>query len=175
MSNKKETIMKRFGVALLAAMGLFACGDAYGADIYEGVSVVQDESRDPCYVKVERSGTGDISAITVTGLSTQSTFFKETTVATYIEVRDELPMEGWNGFTSFDRVPSVSHWGFTRVALLRRWGNEDNPWPGLSESRYVVERGDFSEVIASDRISVLTDLATFSRSKIHCRDLVLSP
>ncbi len=161
--------------AFLTVLGLSSCGDAFASAIFEGRSVIDGVDADPCYVRIDQNEDGDIVAVTVSGLATESTFFKSKAVATTIDIRDEFPSEGWTGFTNFSRVPSVSHFGFTRIALLRRWGTADNPWPGIAESRYVVERDNFTEVIASDRISVLTDLATFTRAKIHCRNLVLSP
>ncbi len=167
--------MGRVIMVVLPLFLLCQCGDALASEIYEGVSVVNGTETDPCFVQIERDEDNAIRDITVTGEGSEGSYLNSKPVHTTINIREEPMVEGWEGYTSFARLPSLAHFGYTRVALLKRWGNFDNPLPGLMEARYIVEKGDFSEVIASDRIAILTEVAAFSRSKIHCRALTLKP
>jgi len=144
-------------------------------EAYEGKSVVNGVQSGICSMVIKRAGDGTITYVSVAGTAnrTHGAFSRSPPelAGTSIVVSTAANVEGWWELSNFSSVPSLAHIGYTRIALLKRWSTFDNPWPGIHEVRYVVQRDNFKQMIAHNALSMVTPPFTLESDHLECREL----
>jgi hypothetical protein len=144
------------------------------AESWTGTNVYTSDYETPCIVTLDRDNEGKVERITVSGAALRVSHWSEPkseVAASLITVGEFITSPELHSMQSFASVPSLAHLGFTRVGLQILTGNLDHPWPGFQDVRYVVKKGDFSEVIAKSELYMMIRMIPLGSDEIHCRDL----
>ena len=168
-------------IATLAVWTLWHPGLSWAQDVdlttetLVGVSMADDLEQGACTLTISKNKDGNIVRMTVSGMAKRKTAGlpnQPMLASSSISVGNEPDSEGWWSFSNFSPLPSVAHLGYMRVALQMRWSNFENPWPGIQEVKYIVQKGGYDKLIAHSDIYFVPSPKAMGYDHMECVNLV---
>jgi hypothetical protein len=180
----KKSAFKIRSVVAIAAIAACTLGHpglslAQDADVTTdtliGVSMADGQEQGPCTLTISKDDAGNIVSMSVSGMAKRKTAGlpnQPELASTTITITNEANTDEWWSFSSFTPLPSIAHLGYTRVALQMRLSTFENPWPGIEEVKYIVQKGNYKKLIAHSDIHLVPNPIAMGYDHMECVSLM---
>ena len=140
-------------------------------DTLVGLSMADGKEQGTCTLDVSKDGAGTIVGMSISGMAKRKTAGlpnQPELVPATIAINNEPKTEEWWSYSSFSPLPSIAHLGYMRVALQMRLSTFENPWPGIQEVKYIVQKGNYKKIIARSDIYLIPNLISMGYDHMEC-------
>jgi hypothetical protein len=141
------------------------------SDTVIGVSMADGQEQGPCTLTMSKDDAGNVISMSVSGMAKRKTAGlpnQPELASTTIAITKEANTDEWWSFSTFTPLPSIAHLGYTRVALQMRLSTFENPWPGIQEVKYIVQKGNYKKIIARSDIYLVPNPIAMGYDHMEC-------
>ncbi|MCX6105392.1 MAG: hypothetical protein NTY08_06125 [Proteobacteria bacterium] len=141
------------------------------SDTLVGISLADGKEQGTCTLTVSKDGAGNIVSMSISGTAKRKTAGlpnQPELASTTIAITKEANTDEWWSFSSFTPLPSIAHLGYMRVALQMRLSTFENPWPGIQEVKYIVQKGNYKKIIARSDIHLVPNPIAMGYDHMEC-------